>query len=102
MDALNLTGNHSVAGEVGIRSNVDFSRKHILLGGNTVERLGLNSYKISPAISTERANQMLAAQDSMPTAKADQFLRYSRKTQSDVSRIAEKACLEIRQQAYHY
>lgn len=92
VDALNLKGNYLVAGEMA-SVYVDISRKHILPGVNTVERLGLNSDQISAATSTKRANQILSAQDSTPAAKADTLLRYARRAASDISKIAEKVCL---------
>jgi hypothetical protein len=74
VDALNLRGNYLVAGELA-SVYVDISRKHIMPGVNTIERLGLPSEVTSHMTSAE---------------KAQQIVKYARKAQSEISAMAEK------------
>ena len=77
LDALNLRGNYLVAGELA-SVYYDISRKHIMPGVNTIERLGLRS--------TEDSSQTTSAE------KARQILKYARKAQSEISKMAQEVC----------
>ena len=78
VDALKLRGNYLVAGELA-SVYVDISKKHIMPGLNTVERLGLRSGEDSQM----SPNQIIG-----------QILKSARKAQSEISTESKKVCID--------